>query len=169
MYFVLLAILTLGGSSLFWYFYSLEKNNVVKTIYLICAILTIFIAFVIIFIYLYHKKLKEIKKLKTQIEVWADTTYHINAAGDMAFQTLPIGIMIYDKDFNIVKCAAEEWEVLEGGLFSAAHPAVPGGQVHVGTDFHKLPEHRSLLSRVRLLLPLYRSRGGKRDRKEHFF
>ena len=23
----------------------------------------------------------------------------------------------YDKDFNIVKCAAEEWEVLEGGLF----------------------------------------------------
>lgn len=101
MYFVLLAILTLGGSSIFWYFYSLEKNNVVKTIYLICAILTIFITFVIIFIYLYHKKLKEIKKLKTQIEVWADTTYHINAAGDMAFQTLPIGIMIYDKDFNI--------------------------------------------------------------------
>lgn len=23
----------------------------------------------------------------------------------------------YDKDFNIIKCAAEEWEVLEGGLF----------------------------------------------------
>ena len=101
MYFVLLAILTLGGSSIFWYFYSLEKNNLVKTIYLICAILTIFIAVVIIFIYLYQKKIKEIKKLKTQIEVWADTTYHINAAGDMAFQTLPIGIMIYDKDFNI--------------------------------------------------------------------
>lgn len=101
MYFVLLAILTLGGSSIFWYFYSLEKNNVVKTIYLICAILAIFIAIVIIFIYLYQKKIKEIKKLKTQIEVWADTTYHINAAGDMAFQTLPIGIMIYDKDFNI--------------------------------------------------------------------
>lgn len=101
MYFVLLAILTLGGSSIFWYFYSLEKNNLVKIIYLICAILTIFIAVVIIFIYLYQKKIKEIKKLKTQIEVWADTTYHINAAGDMAFQTLPIGIMIYDKDFNI--------------------------------------------------------------------
>ena len=23
----------------------------------------------------------------------------------------------YDKDFNIIKCAAEEWEVLEGGTF----------------------------------------------------
>ncbi|MBQ4326110.1 MAG: hypothetical protein IJC28_04260, partial [Mailhella sp.] len=23
----------------------------------------------------------------------------------------------YDKDFNIIKCAAEEWEVLEGGKF----------------------------------------------------
>lgn len=101
MYFLIGLVIALGCSSTLWYFYSLDNDMLTKTIYLIFAVITLFISFVCLFLYFYLKENKKAKKLKEQIEVWSDTTYHINAAGDMAFQTLPIGIMIYDKDFNI--------------------------------------------------------------------
>ena len=101
MTYLLFAVIALGGSGIFWYFYSTDVQPLLKTTYLILGVVTLVLALIVIFIYLYSLKKKEVKKLREQIEIWSDTTYHINAAGDMAFQTLPIGIMIYDKDYNI--------------------------------------------------------------------
>lgn len=101
MTYLLFAVIALGGSGIFWYFYSTDVQPLLKTTYLILGVVTLVLALIVIFIYLYSLKKKEVKKLREQIEIWSDTTYHINAAGDMAFQTLPIGIMIYDKDYNV--------------------------------------------------------------------
>lgn len=72
-----------------------------KTIYLSFAIVFLvlmvgFIVYVII-----SKLRKEIKLMKKQIEVWGKTTYHISAAGDKAFQQLPLGIIVYDETYTI--------------------------------------------------------------------
>lgn len=99
MVYLLLSVLFFGTSSVLWYFYSLRLDTYL--VFLIFASITMLLGVMILFYYFYLKKDKEVKKLKNQIEIWSDTTYHINAAGDMAFQMLPIGILIYDKNFTI--------------------------------------------------------------------
>ncbi len=101
MYNLIFSILSIGASSVLWYYYEVSDTLVSKIVYSILAITFLILGLCCAFSFFYKRKLKEIDKLKEQIEVWSDTTYHINAAGDMAFQTLPIGIMIYDKNFNI--------------------------------------------------------------------
>lgn len=101
MIYLLLCIIALGGSGVLWYFYTAEQTIFLENVYLISACVLLFVSISALYAYFYVQKKKEAKKLREQLEVWADTTYHINAAGDMAFQTLPIGIMIYDKNYTI--------------------------------------------------------------------
>ncbi len=101
MLYTIFALISLMASGVLWYFYSQENSLSLNLTYLILAISTLVLAVIIVFIYVITLKQKHIKKLKQQLEVWSDTTYHINAAGDMAFQSLPVGIIIYDNDFHI--------------------------------------------------------------------
>ena len=45
-----------------------------------------------------NSKLK-IQDLNVRLKKWTEISYHINKAGDEVFNSLPIGIVIYDNDY----------------------------------------------------------------------
>lgn len=44
---------------------------------------------------------KKIKWLETKLEVWNNTSYHVKKAGDVAFNELPVGIILCDDQYEI--------------------------------------------------------------------
>ena len=44
---------------------------------------------------------KKIKWLETKLEVWNNTSYHVKKAGDVAFNELPVGIVLCDDQLEI--------------------------------------------------------------------
>lgn len=44
---------------------------------------------------------KKIKWLETKLEVWNNTSYHVKKAGDVAFNELPVGIVLCDEKYEI--------------------------------------------------------------------
>lgn len=56
---------------------------------------------VIVFIIFNDYKTKRIKKLEEKLEIWNSLSYNVKRAGDAAFNELPIGIILYDNEFEI--------------------------------------------------------------------
>jgi c-di-AMP phosphodiesterase-like protein len=52
-------------------------------------------------LFLYRKKDKKIAWLKNRLEQWSNLSVHVNKAGDEVFSELPLGIMIYDEQYDI--------------------------------------------------------------------
>ena len=52
----------------------------------------------IAFLSLNNSKVK-IQDLNVRLKKWTEISYHINKAGDEVFNSLPIGILIYDNDY----------------------------------------------------------------------
>lgn len=64
-----------------------------------CAFL--FLSAIFFVLFLYRNKNKKIKWLENRLEVWNNISYHVNQAGDEVFNELPVGILIYDENFEI--------------------------------------------------------------------
>ncbi|VEU80221.1 50S ribosomal protein L9 [Haploplasma axanthum] len=56
---------------------------------------------VVIFLYVNYNQRRRINKLKERLKMWTDLSLYVNKAGDEVFNELPIGVIIYDKDFEI--------------------------------------------------------------------
>ena len=69
-------------------------------LYSLAVILPIFIG-VFTMLFLYRKKDKKILWLRNRLEQWANLSVHVNKAGDEVFSELPLGIMIYDEQYEI--------------------------------------------------------------------
>lgn len=52
-------------------------------------------------LFLYRKKDKKIQWLKNRLEQWSNLSVHVNKAGDEVFSELPLGIMIYDEQYEV--------------------------------------------------------------------
>ena len=52
-------------------------------------------------LFIYRKKDKTVVWLKNRLEQWSNLSVHVNKAGDEVFSELPIGIIIYDEQFEI--------------------------------------------------------------------
>ena len=52
-------------------------------------------------LFLYRKKDKKITWLKNRLEQWSNLSVHVNKAGDEVFSELPLGIMIYDEQYEV--------------------------------------------------------------------
>ena len=52
-------------------------------------------------LFLNRKKDKKISWLKNRLEQWTNLSVHVNKAGDEVFSELPIGIIIYDEQYDI--------------------------------------------------------------------
>ncbi len=90
-------------SGIFWYLFGIAPmEGHAKLIYFILACGFILLGIIFIFLYFYLKERKNVKDLQEQIKVWGNTTYHINASGDVAFEEMPIGIVVYD-DNKLIK------------------------------------------------------------------
>lgn len=56
---------------------------------------------ILIMLCFYQRKDKTISWLKNRLEQWSNLSVHVNKAGDEVFSELPIGIIIYNEQFEI--------------------------------------------------------------------
>ena len=89
----------------FFYTYELvpEKANLEVYDYVMYALVVLLPALIGVFIVLliYSKKDKKIAWLKNRLEQWSNLSVHVNKAGDEVFSELPLGIMIYDEQYEV--------------------------------------------------------------------
>ena len=80
-----------------------EINNLKALDYVIYSLAVLLPLLVGIFtvLFLYRKKDKKITWLKNRLEQWSNLSVHVNKAGDEVFSELPLGIMIYDEQYEV--------------------------------------------------------------------
>ena len=83
-----------------WSNYSSEKLMQV-IIYLCVFAASLAIITGLILSYVSSAQRKKIKWLEAKLEVWNNTSYHVKKAGDVAFNELPVGIVLCDDQLEI--------------------------------------------------------------------
>ncbi len=83
-----------------WSSYNNEKL-VQIIIYLVASAVGLAAITAIILSYVSNAQRKKIKWLETKLEVWNNTSYHVKKAGDVAFNELPVGIVLCDDQLEI--------------------------------------------------------------------
>ena len=78
-----------------------KKLVMKETILLILLLASLIGAAIIIFLMISSSKNKKIKWLENRLDVWNNISYHVKRAGDEAFNELPVGIMIFDEEYEI--------------------------------------------------------------------
>jgi ribosomal protein L9 len=94
---ILLTILTVVFAYLYFYF----ENENFKYAFLVLTVLSIIGSVIFYILFAYRNITAKIKVLQDRLEVWNNISYHVNQAGDEAFNELPIGIIVYDDSFSI--------------------------------------------------------------------
>ncbi|MCR5483672.1 MAG: 50S ribosomal protein L9 [Bacilli bacterium] len=94
---LLAGIIGLILTIIFVILYYVHNNNVF--LYLSFIPFALSIAFFIMFFY--RSSSNKIKMLQDRLEVWNNISYHVNQAGDEAFNELPIAIIVYDDLFQV--------------------------------------------------------------------
>lgn len=92
-------LLLAAGAITLYVFDPFSKIN--KLTYLIIACVLLIFASVVITSIFFERRSKLIKRLQNRISQLNNTSMHVQNAGDLAVNSLPIGILVYDDDFNI--------------------------------------------------------------------
>ena len=102
-----LIVSVFGFGFLLYFFYTYEivpeKANLEVYDYLIYSLAIILPILIGVFtmLFFYRKKDKKIAWLKNRLEQWSNLSVHVNKAGDEVFSELPLGIMIYDEQYEV--------------------------------------------------------------------
>ena len=83
-----------------WSNYSNERLIQI-IIYLVAIAVGLSAITALIMSYFSNAQKKRIKWLETKLEVWNNTSYHVKKAGDVAFNELPVGIVLCDDQLEI--------------------------------------------------------------------
>jgi len=94
---LLAGIASLILTVLFVYLYYSQRQE--AFIYLGAVFLVI--AVILFTMFAYRNASNKIKMLQDRLEVWNNISYHVNQAGDEAFNELPIAIIVYDDAFQV--------------------------------------------------------------------
>ena len=94
---LLAGIITLILSIVFIYVFFKTRNEV--SLYFIVISLVVSAVFFTMFVF--RNTSSKIKMLQDRLEVWNNISYHVNQAGDEAFNELPIAIIVYDDMFQV--------------------------------------------------------------------
>lgn len=92
--------LVLAGGAIALYFVN-PFSNINKVIYIVIAAALCVFASVIITTLFFERRSRLIKRLQNRISQLNNTSMHVQNAGDLAVNSLPIGILVYDDDFNV--------------------------------------------------------------------
>ena len=102
---LLFTIVGFGTLVYFFYIYEIrpEKANLEVYDYLIYSLAIVLSILIGVFtmLFIYRKKDKKIAWLKNRLDQWSNLSVHVNKAGDEVFSELPLGIMIYDEQYDI--------------------------------------------------------------------
>ena len=87
---------------LFYLLFSTSLSFDLTQIILFCSVIVLlgFGSFCL-FLFFETKKTEKIKWLETRLKVWNNISYHVNQAGDEVFNELPVGIIVYDENYEI--------------------------------------------------------------------
>ena len=94
---ILLTVLTV----VFGYLYFRFDAEKFKYVFMALAGVSLISAVVLYVLFAYRNISSKIKMLQDRLEVWNNISYHVNQAGDEAFNELPIGIIVYDDSYSI--------------------------------------------------------------------
>lgn len=83
------------------YHYLILEQYAATIIFLVLAVAALAFSIAFIFLYINRNTVDKIETLKTRLKLWTNISYHVTQAGDEVFQTLPIGILVYDESFDI--------------------------------------------------------------------
>ncbi len=72
--------------------------NVTLNIYFAVFSFIIVVNIVVVFLIVNKERASKIRRLEKRLTAWSSLSYHVNKIGDEAFNELPIGIIIYEKD-----------------------------------------------------------------------
>lgn len=87
---------------MFFVFYGINLYDINhQIIYLILGFVSLVLATIFITTLFYSKTSKKIKWLENRLDAWNNISYHVEVAGDQAFNELPVGILVYNSDFII--------------------------------------------------------------------
>lgn len=101
-FFIVLVALGIGAMFYFYPYDWQAQDDIVKLIvYIIVISLGGACSTVVVCSILSDNKNKRIKWLESRLEVWNNISYHVKRAGDEAFNELPVGIILYDEDYEI--------------------------------------------------------------------
>ena len=98
---LLIAIISTILAAVAGYLYFYFKDPIYMYVSLGCAIVMIIVASVFYVLFGFRNVTNKIKMLNDRLEVWNKISYHVNQAGDEAFNKLPIAIIIYDESYTI--------------------------------------------------------------------
>ncbi len=76
-------------------------KSINKMAYFIIAAVFFAISAILFTISFYDKRSKRIKWLENRLEAWNNISYRVQQSGDLAFNELPVGIMVYDDEYII--------------------------------------------------------------------
>ena len=104
---ILLMFIIIVGLVLMYILYPLNwasfdnKQLIQAIVYLAVTAVGFVIITALIYSYFSSAQRKKIKWLETKLEVWNNTSYHVKKAGDVAFNELPVGIILCDDQLEI--------------------------------------------------------------------
>ena len=79
-----------------------DKQELIQTIIYLGVVAASFaIITILTYSFVTNAQRKKIKWLETKLEVWNNTSYHVKKAGDVAFNELPVGIVLCDEQLEI--------------------------------------------------------------------
>lgn len=87
-----------SGRELFSGVENIGNKNLFITMIAI-AFISILLVFCFLAMLLVTKNRTKINDLNIRLKKWTEISYHINKAGDEVFNSLPVGILIYDNDY----------------------------------------------------------------------
>src|SRR5690554_5484737 len=67
-------------------------------IYFAIFVFIIILNIAIVFLIVGKERSTKIRRLEKRLTAWSSLSYHVNKIGDEAFNELPIGIIIYEKE-----------------------------------------------------------------------
>ena len=104
LFFAIFVILT-GIFGYFAYDYMMVRESdyklVLSIVFLILTVVSLIIAISFVFIFINSDSRTKIKDLELRLKKWTNISYHATQAGDEAFNKLPVGIVLYDKENQI--------------------------------------------------------------------
>lgn len=106
-----------GASGFFlYYFLKVNPNDAWAIVFAVLGVAFIIGFMLSIFFFVNKKNLSRISDLKTRLEKWRNISYHASKAGDEAFNELPIGIVLYDKSYQVTWSNAYAKEIFNNPL-----------------------------------------------------
>ena len=112
-----------GAAGYFTYYYLTDGNNenfYFEIIFLSVAIISFIIATILIYSFINKKNADTIKMLELRLKKWTNISYHASKAGDEAFNKLPIGIVLYDSQYNIIWANEHSKEIFNSKLIDTS-------------------------------------------------